>query len=102
MWRATHAKAAEAFDRKLWNGDYYSLWVDGERRDECCMLDQLSGEGFGNLIGIGTSLPRERILAVLRALVRNNSDPEGGLVNVPPHGKERPTANHLGIVLGRR
>ena len=66
-WRATHAKAAEAFDRKLWNGEYYSLWVDGDRRDECCMLDQLSGEGFGNLVGIGTSLPRERILAVLRA-----------------------------------
>jgi uncharacterized protein (DUF608 family) len=88
-WRATHAKAAEAFDRKLWNGEYYSLWVDGDRRDECCMLDQLSGEGFGNLVGIGTSLPRERILAVLRALVRYNSDPEGGLVNAayPPNAK---------------
>ena len=88
-WRATHAKAAPAFDAKLWNGEYYSLWVDGERRDECCMLDQLSGEGFGNLIGIGTSLPRQRILAAMRAVVRYNTDPEGGLVNAayPPHAK---------------
>ena len=41
-WREALRKGAASFDRLLWNGEYYSLWVDGPRRDECCMSDQLS------------------------------------------------------------
>jgi uncharacterized protein (DUF608 family) len=80
-WRERLRRGAAAFDAKLWNGEYYSLWVDGERRDECCMTDQLSGEWYTQLMGLGQSLPRERILAALRAVVRHNFSPEQGLVN---------------------
>jgi len=80
-WRDWLRKGAASFDAKLWNGEYYSLWVDGDRRDECCMSDQLSGEWYTQLMGLGQSLPRERVVAALRAVVRHNFTPEQGLIN---------------------
>jgi uncharacterized protein (DUF608 family) len=90
-WRDWLRKGAESFDRKLWNGEYYSLWVDGDRRDECCMTDQLSGEWYTQLMGLGQSLPRDRIVAALRAVVRHNFSLEQGLLNAtyPASAKAR-------------
>ena len=88
-WRETLRTGAASFDRLLWNGAYYSLWVDGPRRDECCMSDQLSGEWYTQLMGIGQSLPRERVVAALRAIVRHNFTPEQGLINASyPEGTQ--------------
>ncbi len=91
QWRATLRQGAASFDRLLWNGDYYSLWVDGPRRDECCMSDQLSGEWYTQLMGLGQSLPRERIVAALKAIVHHNFSPEQGLINAsyPPTAQPR-------------
>jgi uncharacterized protein (DUF608 family) len=85
-WRATLDRGRKAFDEKLWNGEYYSLWVDGDRRDECCMTDQIDGEWFTELIGLGHTLPDERIRAALAAVMRYNHNREDGLVNAtyPP------------------
>ena len=97
-WRVTLHKAVSAFESKLWNGEYYSLWVDGALRDENCMTDQLSGVWFANLMGVGPALPRERILAALAAIVRYNFDPEQGCQNgiYPPGRKPRmPTHENL-------
>ncbi len=80
-WRATLRLGAASFDKLLWNGEYYSLWVDGPRRDECCMSDQLSGEWYTQLMGLGQSLPRERIVAALKAIVSHNFSAEQGLIN---------------------
>jgi uncharacterized protein (DUF608 family) len=69
----------------------YSLWVDGKDRDECCMTDQIDGEWFTSLIGLGGCLPRERIVAALGAVMRHNFSPEEGLRNAtyPPRTKPR-------------
>ena len=85
-WRRTLRRGAAAFEKKLWNGRYYSLWVGGRRRDECCMTDQVDGEWFTHLIGLGHALPRQRITAALRAIVKQNFRPEEGLINAsyPP------------------
>ena len=80
-WRGWLRTGAATFDARLWNGEYYSLWVDGARRDECCMSDQLSGEWYTQLMGLGQSLPRERVVAALRAVVAHNFTPEQGLIN---------------------
>ncbi len=80
-WRGWLQKGAASFDAMLWNGEYYSLWVDGDRRDECCMSDQLSGEWYTQLMGLGQSLPRERVVAALHAVVRHNFTAEQGLIN---------------------
>lgn len=85
-WREQLRKGGDAFEGRLWNGAYYSLWVDGDRRDECCMSDQLSGELYAQLIGLGHTLTRERMVDALRAIMRYNFTSEQGLVNAtyPP------------------
>ena len=87
QWKAVLSKGIENFEKKLWNGKYYSLWVDGRERDECCMTDQIDGEWFTSLIGLGSCLPARRIIAVLKAIMKYNFSEEGGLINAsyPPH-----------------
>ncbi len=85
-WRKTLEKGIAAFEKRLWNGRYYSLCVGNDRegklqRDECCMTDQLSGEWFVHLMGLGHNLPKERILAALNEVLRHNYTPDGGMVN---------------------
>jgi uncharacterized protein (DUF608 family) len=90
-WRKVLRRGIASFEKKLWNGEYYSLWVDGKDRDECCMTDQIDGEWFTSLIGLGGCLPRERIVAALGAVMRYNFSPEDGLRNAtyPPRTKPR-------------
>ncbi len=95
-WRAILKKGAAAFERKLWNGEYYSLWADGKLRDECCMTDQIDGEWFTQLIGLGHVLPRQRVVAALKAVMKHNFSPEAGLLNAtyPPGTKPRLSTFH--------
>ncbi len=106
-WRDALRKGAAAMDAKLWNGNYYSLWVDGRDRDECCMADQISGDWFATLMGFGPLLGKERIRKAAQSVLHCNFTPEGGLLNAayPPDAKPQPstylnaqaTANWTGI-----
>lgn len=91
LWKKLLKKAAASFDKKLWNGEYYSLWVDGKIRDECCMTDQLDGEWFTQLIGLGHVLPKPRIAAALKAVMKHCFTDENGLqnANYPPEATRR-------------
>jgi uncharacterized protein (DUF608 family) len=94
-WDALLAKAAPAFVEKLWNGEYFSLFVDKDKRDDMCMTDQLSGEWFSRLIGIGNSIPADRVKAALAAVFKYNFSVESGLVNASyPAGKKRSFPAH--------
>lgn len=88
-WKTVSPAASESFEHVLWNGEYYRLWADDTgARDECCMTDQISGEGFARVVGIEPSLPDERVIAALRAVFRYGFTPEGGLLNaVYPPGR---------------
>ena len=88
IWRATLAKASASFDRMLFNGQYYSLWVDGDKRDEVCMADQISGEWFSHLIGLPTAISRQHLDSAIGSIWKYNFNPETGLRNATvPHGK---------------
>ncbi|MEX2719740.1 MAG: GH116 family glycosyl hydrolase [Candidatus Sigynarchaeota archaeon] len=94
-WEAFLAKAVPAFVDKLWNGEYFSLWIDKDRRDEMCMTDQLSGEWFTRLVGLGNSIPVDRVKAALAAVFKHNFSAEGGLINGSyPAGKKRSFPAH--------
>ncbi len=80
-WAALLAKASASYDQLLFNGEYYSLWVDGSNRDELCMTDQISGEWFSHLIGLSTTISRENMYHAIDAIVRHNFSPEFGLHN---------------------
>jgi uncharacterized protein (DUF608 family) len=76
-----HGQAS--MERLLWNGEYYNLWVDpvSGRRDESCMADQLSGQLYASLLGLGDILPRNHLLSACRAIFHHNRAQGRGLLN---------------------
>lgn len=88
-WQTMLEIGKKNFEQKLWNDEYFSLWVDGEARDECCMADQIDGQWFAQLIGLGSFIPEHRIQDALKAVFKYNYHPETGLINAvyPKHAK---------------
>ena len=80
-WSDLLAKASANFDAMLFNGEYYSLWVDGKTRDELCMTDQISGEWFTHLLGLPTSISERNLDQSIHSIFKNNFNPEFGLHN---------------------
>jgi hypothetical protein len=97
--------AADAYDRALWNGDYYGQERSDADHDfgEGCLSDQLLGQWWAHLLDLGHLLPAERVRTALRSIVWHNlrqdhtgihhasrvfaEGPEGGLaVCTWPHG----------------
>jgi uncharacterized protein (DUF608 family) len=89
-WQATLDKASASFDRVLFNGEYYSLWVDGATRDEICMTDQISGEWFSHLMGLPTTISEKNLAKAVAAILKNNCSPEIGVGNAtaPKGGRD--------------
>ena len=81
QWKSLLQKGRDTFERVLWNGDYFSLWVDGENRDECCMSDQLSGVWFSHLMGLEPAIDSARTRQALQAVLKHNFGMEIGLTN---------------------
>jgi uncharacterized protein (DUF608 family) len=80
-WTDLLDKASASYDRLLFNGEYYSLWVDGATRDELCMTDQISGEWFSHLIGLPITISEENLHRSIESIFKNNFSPEFGLHN---------------------
>jgi len=66
-------------DQLLWNGEYYMQIEDrpagGESRWQVgtgCLSDQLVGQWFAELVGLGYLLPAEHVRSALRAIYRYN------------------------------
>ncbi len=90
-WKVLLDKAVKSFNAKLWNGEYYSLWIDGDLRDEGCMADQLAGELYTHLTGLGNTISSGRVKDVLGVIYKYNFDFEHGLHNgiYPPNRQPR-------------
>jgi uncharacterized protein (DUF608 family) len=80
-WSELLKQASASFDRMLFNGEYYSLWVDGSLRDELCMTDQVSGEWFTGLIGLPTTLSEEKLHQSIDSVLKYNFNAEFGVHN---------------------
>ena len=88
-WQGILAKATKSFNDKLWNGEYYSLWIDGKERDEACMIDQLGGEFYDHLMGLGDGIAPDRVHQVMEAIYKYNYDPDQGVWNAAyPPGRQ--------------
>lgn len=89
-WQTILDKASVSFDRVLFNGDYYSLWVDGKLRSEICMSDQVAGEWFTHLMGLPTITSEKNLACAMDSIWKNNFNPEIGLRNgsVPRGGAD--------------
>ncbi len=88
-WSRLLEKGKKSLEEKLWNGEYYNLWVDGKQTDESLMTDQLDGEWFLRMAGIDGNLSDERIREITRLIFSENFDKEQGLINATvPDGKK--------------
>jgi len=82
-WSRIYEKGKDSFKKLLWNGEYYNLWVDPEtgKKDESCMADQISGEGFLRINGIGSFLDDNHVKELLATIFKYNYSVEDGLMN---------------------
>ncbi len=80
-WNYILEKGKESLEEKLWNGEYYNLWINNNESDESLMTDQLDGEWFLRMTGLSGNLSDERIRKVLSIIFRENFDREQGLKN---------------------
>lgn len=96
-WSDLLAKASASFDAMLFNGEYYSLWVDGKVRDEMCMTDQVSGEWFTHIVGLPSTILEQNLKLAIQNIFKNNFNPEFGLHNAtaPKRGMGLLALNNL-------
>ena len=99
-WQTTLDTGLISLEKKLWNGQYYDLWhMDGENGpviDGSLMTDQISGEWFLRVAGIGGNLSDQRVSELLRSPLRPGQRhlPRGSLCQ-PEHLRQRPGFHHL-------
>lgn len=65
------------YDRRMWNGDYFVQVLAPDEPDEFqwgpgCLSDQLVGQWWAHVLGLGYVLPREHVVTALRGVVRHN------------------------------
>jgi non-lysosomal glucosylceramidase len=71
-WEGWFERAQVAYDRRLWRGDHYA-YDDGDGpSSESIMADQLAGQWYADVTGLGSLLPDERIEAALRTIHARN------------------------------
>ena len=96
-WKSVLNRAIQSMENKLWNGEYYSLWINEKTRnadgsiirDEGCMVDQIIGEYYSRLMGMGNNLDPNRIRGALDSIFKYNFDPDHGLHNgIYPRGRQ--------------
>lgn len=88
QWQNLYEKGVKTFIEKLWNGEYFVLWRDGDLVDECCMSDQMSADWFFAVSGWGPVIPEQYIDRALDAIMRYNFRAGEGLRNASyPPGK---------------
>lgn len=88
-WSGLLAKGRKSLDDKLWNGEYYNLWVDGKETDESLMTAQLDGEWFLRMAGLDGNVPDDKVRKTVEVVFSNNFDSEQGLVNATvPEGRK--------------
>jgi uncharacterized protein (DUF608 family) len=101
---------ATRYDELCWNGEYYQQIVEHDAYEhqfgEGCMSDQLLGEWWARLCGLGPILPRERVRQAAASIFRRNFKrsfegieqkprqyalpQESGLLNCTYEGEQRP------------
>src|ERR1700721_1512439 len=70
-------KAQKTYVGRLWNGEFFSYDTDSEYRDSV-QADQLAGQWYANMTGLGDLVPHEMQLAASRKIFDFNVMKFGG------------------------
>jgi non-lysosomal glucosylceramidase len=73
----TFERGSSAYDRSLWNGEYYVQVLGSDEPDEFqygdgCLSDQLLGQWWAHQLDLGYILPADHVRQALRSIVRYN------------------------------
>ncbi len=78
-YEALRSKGSANLDRLLWNGEYYVQKVSEDRPaaakyqyGEGCLSDQVLGQWFAEVVGLGKLLPHDHLRAALQSIFRYN------------------------------
>ena len=74
---AMFKKAQAAFIKKLWNGSYFN-YDTGSDYKSAIMAEQLAGQWYANLTGLGDLVPKEMRVKALQTVYDNNVMKFGG------------------------
>jgi len=77
-WASWFERAQVAFDRRLWRGRYYAYDDGGGPSSDSIMADQLCGQWYADVTGLGDLVPAERVEAALRTIHAMNVCGFGG------------------------
>lgn len=89
-------RAQEQFQEKLWNGRWFNLYSD-DVTSETCLANQLVGQWYAYVCGLGEILPREKVVSAIKWIGEFNCkvSPYGVVNGVTPEGKPDETGrNH--------
>jgi non-lysosomal glucosylceramidase len=64
-------KAQKTYIDKLWNGEYFRYDMESEYRDSI-QADQLAGQWYANMTGLGDLVPKEMQVSALKKIYANN------------------------------
>jgi non-lysosomal glucosylceramidase len=70
-YQAWFDKAQASFIRELWNGEYFNFDLESPYRNTI-MADQLAGQWYANLCGLGEIVPKEMTHKALETIFRMN------------------------------
>jgi non-lysosomal glucosylceramidase len=70
-YRSLFQKAQKTYIDKLWNGEYFRYDMESEYRNSI-QADQLAGQWYANLTGLGDLVPREMQVSALKKIFANN------------------------------
>jgi non-lysosomal glucosylceramidase len=71
-WAGWFERAQIAYDRRLWRGRYYAYDDGGGPSSLSIMADQLAGQWYADVTGLGDLLPPDRVDAALRTIHEHN------------------------------
>jgi non-lysosomal glucosylceramidase len=90
QYHAMFLKAQNTYVSKLWNGEYFLYDTEGEYQNNI-QADQLAGQWYANMTGLGDLVPREMQLAALKKIfdfnvMKFNGGEMGALNGMAPDG----------------
>ena len=71
-WADWFERGQVAFDRRLWRGRYYAYDDGAGPSSDSIMADQLCGQWYADVTGLGELLPADRVEIALRTIHANN------------------------------
>jgi non-lysosomal glucosylceramidase len=77
-WAGWFERGQAAFDRRLWRGSYFAYDDGAGPSSDSIMADQLCGQWYADVTGLGDLLPAERVATALRTIHAYNVQRFGG------------------------